>query len=149
MHEHTKHITRCGDSTRTVLYQEGEQQIRDWLVTNHTPSQLASLYHSYLHSRGEDTMESLLPPHSPNSLIAQSQDLIGFDNLLVGRLPKVLIETMDPILEALNRRSVNSNKLAKELSCQLLLFTHRQWTYWITTVHCTLQAVRREVNSRA
>ena len=133
--EDTKHITRCKDSTRTVLYLEGAQQIRDWLVSNNAPSQLASLYHSYLISRGEETMESLLPPHSPYSLVAQAQDLIGFDNLLVGRLPNILSSTMEPVLEALNRRGVSSSKWAKDLSRQLLLFTHRQWTYRNTTVH--------------
>ena len=50
-------------------------------------------------------MESLLTPYSPYTLIAQAQDMIGFDNLLVGRLPQALIDTMEQILAPLGSHS--------------------------------------------
>lgn len=133
--EDTRHITRCRDPTRTALYQEGVIEIRDWLSSNHTPPHLTFLLCSYLYNRGEATMESLLPTFSPYLTLAQAQDLIGFDNILVGRLPTQLITIMTPILASLNHRSFTCNKWAKELSRQLLLFTHRQWTYRNCTVH--------------
>eukprot|EP00956_Cyclotella_meneghiniana_P024034 scaffold47931_cov126-Cyclotella_meneghiniana.AAC.2 len=80
-------------------------------------------------------MEPLTPPHSPYLTLAQAQDLIGFDNLLVGRLPKLLITTMKPKLALLNQRKLTIDRWAKDLSCHLLLFTHRQWTYRNSTVH--------------
>ena len=35
--EDTRHITRCKDTSRTALFMEGIEEIRSWLVTNHTP----------------------------------------------------------------------------------------------------------------
>eukprot|EP00956_Cyclotella_meneghiniana_P013316 scaffold19184_cov46-Cyclotella_meneghiniana.AAC.6 len=80
-------------------------------------------------------MESLTPLHSPYLTLAQAQDLIDFDNLLVGRLPKLLINTMKSKLALLNRRKLTIDCWAKDLSRHLLLFTHRQWTYRNSTVH--------------
>ena len=80
-------------------------------------------------------MESLTPLHSPYLTLAQAQDLIGFDNLLVGRLPKLLITIMKSKLALLNQRSLTIDRWAKDLSRHLLLFTHRQWTYRNSTVH--------------
>eukprot|EP00956_Cyclotella_meneghiniana_P025491 scaffold53356_cov47-Cyclotella_meneghiniana.AAC.4 len=80
-------------------------------------------------------MESLTPLHSPYLTLAQAQDLIGFDNLLVGRLPKVLINIMSPILTMRNQRKVTIDRWAKDLSRHLLLFTHRQWAYRNSTAH--------------
>ena len=133
--EDTKHITRCREPTRTSLYHEGINDIKNWMITNHTPSHLAQLFSTYLSSRGETTMESLLPHNSSLITLAQAQDLIGFDNLLVGRLPKLLITTMEPILASLNNRKFTIHRWAQELSRQLLLFTHRQWSYRNSTAH--------------
>ena len=83
----------------------------------------------------EATMESLLPHHSPFLTLAQAQDLIGFDNLLVGCLPKLLIRTMEPMLASLINRKFTIHRWAQELSRQLLLFTHRQWSYRNSTAH--------------
>eukprot|EP00956_Cyclotella_meneghiniana_P036091 scaffold121288_cov49-Cyclotella_meneghiniana.AAC.1 len=133
--EDAKHITPCRDTSRTTLFMEGIEELRSWLVTNHTPPHLASLIHTYLSHRGESSMESLTPPHSPYLTLAQAQDLIDFDNLLVGRLPKALINIMSPILTLRNQRKVTIDRWAKDLSRHLLLFTHRQWTYRNSTVH--------------
>ena len=62
--------------------------------------------------------------------LAEKQDIIGFDNLLVGRLPKILLDLLQPSLRNANRRGLTSDLWAsKQFSEQLLLFTHRQWTY--------------------
>ena len=105
------------------------------MLSNHTPPHLASLFYTYLSHRGSAPMESLVSSFSPYLSLAQAQDLIGFDNLLVGRLPKILISAMEPILATLNQRKVTIHRWSKELSRQLLLFTHRQWTYRNSTVH--------------
>ena len=80
-------------------------------------------------------MESMLSSSSLYLTLARAQYLIGFDKLLVGRLPKLLISAMEPRLAMLNQRKVTVHHWAKDLSCLLLLFTHRQWTYRNCTVH--------------
>ena len=54
-------------------------------------------------------MESMLSSSSPYITLVRAQDLIGFDNLLVGRLPELLIiisARMEPRLAMLNQRKV-------------------------------------------
>jgi len=46
--EDTEHITRCTDPTRTFLYNEGVQELQEWLQQNHTPHDITTLYTAYL-----------------------------------------------------------------------------------------------------
>jgi hypothetical protein len=86
-------------------------------------------------------MTSLLPldtsPDSPLHAITRIQDGIGFDNLLVGRLPRILVNHMAPILNAKDIRGVSAEIWAQKLSRELIVFTHKQWTYRNGVVHYT------------
>jgi hypothetical protein len=99
------------------------------------------LYTEYLNGRGSTTMTLLLPsdtpPDSPLYVIARIQDGIGFDNLLVGRLPRALVNHMAPILNAKDIRGVSAELWARKLSRELIIFTHKQWTYRNGVVHYT------------
>ena len=72
---------------------------------------------------------------SPYHPLATDQDLIGFDNLIVGRTPQVLLDTMQPTLQLINRQGYTVEHWAKEFAKQLLLFTHRQWTHHNNITH--------------
>jgi hypothetical protein len=133
--EDTVHILRCPDPVRTQLYNEGVDQLFTWLVSNNTPPDLAQIIKYYIAGRGSSTMESLVNSYSPYYSIAKIQDLIGFDNLLVGRLPKALVLRMAPILANSGRRGLTAESWASRFSRELLLFTHRQWSYRNSTVH--------------
>jgi hypothetical protein len=102
---------------------------------NHTPSDITALYSEYLSGRGSITMTSLLAPDSPLYAIARIQDGIGFDNLLMGRLPRALVQHMSPILNAKDIRGVSAKLWARKLSRELIVFTHKQWTYRDGVVH--------------
>jgi hypothetical protein len=69
--------------------------------------------------------------HSPLHIYATDQDNLGFDNLLVGRIPISLLSLMRSHLSRLSHRApsaeVWSHKFTQELL--LFLFSHRQWTY--------------------
>lgn len=67
--------------------------------------------------------------------LAATQDSIGFDNLLIGRLPKALLPLVQPSLQQANRRGLTPQYWAKNFSYELILFTHKQWTYRNGTVH--------------
>jgi hypothetical protein len=133
--EDTEHITRCTDPTRTFLYNEGVQELQEWLQQNHTPHDITTLYTAYLLGRGNSTMASQVSESSPLYAIAKIQDSIGFDNLLVGRLPKALLTHISPHHNSLNRRGVSPEIWAKKFSTQLILFTHKQWTHRNGVVH--------------
>jgi hypothetical protein len=74
-------------------------------------------------------MSSLLSTDSSLHAIACIQDGIGFDNLLVGRIPPVLVSHMSPILNAKDIRRVSAELWASKFSRELIVFIHTQWTY--------------------
>jgi hypothetical protein len=133
--EDTSHITRCPDPTRTALYNEDVSTVKTWLLNNHTPTKLANLISNYLLQRGSILMSSLISPSSQYSSFADTQDCLGFDNLLVGRIPKSLVAIMTPIIYNLKRRGVNPDLWARQLARELILFTHKQWIYRNTVKH--------------
>eukprot|EP00956_Cyclotella_meneghiniana_P036730 scaffold129731_cov22-Cyclotella_meneghiniana.AAC.1 len=135
--EDTAHVTRCPDPTRTTLYNDDVSHLKSWLISNHTPQELADLISNYLLHRGSRLMSSLTHSTSPFYELASTQDQLGFDNLIVGRLPRPLIQVMTPILAKLNRRGQSPDLWARKLSLELLLFTHKQWTYRNTVKHYT------------
>lgn len=133
--EDTAHITRCRDPTRTTLYLQDVDSLCSWLSSNHTPADVTVAYKTYLRGRGKVTMAEATQ-HLPRLHdLAAIQDAIGFDNLLVGRLPKMLLPLVQPSLRLSNRRGLTPNYWAKNFSYQLLLFTHKQWVYRNSTVH--------------
>ena len=133
--ENTAHIVRCTHPIRSTLYFEGVDEITSWLKSNHTPTDIVNLYSRYLRGRGNTLMTSLLHPSSVLLPIATAQDSIGYDNLIVGRLPKSLISHMSPILQAVNKRSVYAERWAKDFSKALIMFTHRQWIHRNNITH--------------
>jgi mRNA degradation ribonuclease J1/J2 len=60
---------------------------------------------------------------------------MGFDNFIIGRLPKALLPLVQPSLQKANRRGLTPTFWAKSLSYELILFTHKQWSYRKGTVH--------------
>jgi hypothetical protein len=133
--EDTKHITRCTNPIRSELFQEGVTAISMWLKKNHTPTPLRQMITTYLRQRGNSSMVSLTPNSSPYHEFAKAQDDIGFDNLIVGRLPTALLSVMTPILRLINRRGTDAESWAKGLSRELLLFTHKQWLHRNNIAH--------------
>lgn len=133
----TNHIVRCPDPDGTTLYKEGASAFSDFLKSIHTPIELTILLTSYIRGRGSVLFADLITTNSPFYAIAKAQDFIGFDNLLLGRLPRALVSYMSPILARSAHRGFTADIWAWKLSIaiELLLFTHRQWTYRNTTTH--------------
>jgi hypothetical protein len=125
--EDTAQVTCCRHPIRTQLYNEDVFHLTSWLLSNHTPQDLTALITEYLLSRGELLMTSFLDRSSPYYSLAETQDRLGFDNLIiVGRIPKLLVQLMTPIISNLQRRGTTPTLWARKFSRQLLLFTHKQ-----------------------
>jgi hypothetical protein len=122
----------------TLLFKEGVNNIHQWLLTHHTPPDLAIIIKYYLPPRPRLPLHDITSDASSSYYaITKIQDAIGFDNLIVivGRLPSVLVHFMSPILRRLNKRGLTSDLWAQKLSRELILFTHRQWSYQNSTVN--------------
>jgi hypothetical protein len=127
--EDTAHVSRCPDPTRTSLYLDDVNILSTWLRDNHTPPAINLLITSYLRHRGSRLMTSFISPHSPLQIYATDQDNLGFDNLLVGRIPISLLNLMRPHLSRLSHRAPSAEVWSRKFTQELLLFSHRQWTY--------------------
>jgi hypothetical protein len=81
-------------------------------------------------------MAEICEPFPRLHALAAIQDSIGFDkNLIIGRLSKALLPLVQPSLQKANQRGLTPQFWAKNLSYELILFTHKQWTYRNGTVH--------------
>ena len=133
--EDTEHITRCPDPNRTKLYKDDVNILSLWMTRHNTPADIAMAYRRYLLGRGAITMAEICVPFPRLHDLAAKQDAIGFDNLIIGRLPKALLPLVKPSLQQANRRGLTPQYWAKNLAYELILFTHKQWTYRNGTVH--------------
>ena len=133
--EDTEHITRCLDPNRTKLYKDDVNSLSLWMTKHNTPADIATAYRRYLLGRGRITMAEICAPFPRLHDLATIQDSIGFDNLIIGRLPKALLPLVKPSLQQANRRGLTPQYWAKNLSYELILFTHKQWTYRNGAVH--------------
>ena len=122
-----------GALTQLVLHSTKKgltsDQLSKFLIQNHTPNDVSQIYRLYLLGCGQTTMTSLVHPNSPMYCFTKCQDAIGFDNLLVSCLPRTLISYMSPILRKVTKQGLSVDLWAKNFAIELLLFTHRQWTY--------------------
>jgi hypothetical protein len=115
--EDTCHISRCTDPICTSLYQEDVNLLSIWLRDNHTPFSVNLTLTNYLRHRGTRLMSSaLIPLGSPLQSLATDQDNLGFNNLLVGRLPKSLLALMKPHLTNLTFRGPTAETWSRKLS---------------------------------
>ena len=133
--EDTAHVTRCPDPTRTNLYKDDVTSLSLWMTKNNTPADVSIAYRRYLMGRGRIPMTEICAPFPRLHELATIQDSIGFDNLIIGRLPKALLPLVQPSLQQANRRGLTPQYWAKNFSYELILFTHKQWTYRNGTVH--------------
>ena len=74
---------------------------REQLHTRPPPEPYSNLPQCTVH--GATLMEDLVSRTSPYNAFAADLDEIGFDNMIVGRLPSSLCETMQPTLQLVNR----------------------------------------------
>jgi hypothetical protein len=133
--EDTKHILRCTDKHRTTLYQQDVKTVLTWLRENHTPSDLYYAIRSYLQGRGSVPMSECVAPYPRLHQLGSTQDAIGFDNFLIGRLPSLLGDLMSTSLQRTKLRRATPDLWLRRLSHELILLTHKQWTYRNFTVH--------------
>ena len=86
------YIVRCPSPGCTALYNDSVLEVVGWLASVDTDATLLSLIKAYLLGRGTVKATSLVTTTSSYIVVARQLDLIGFDNFVEGRIPKVLVE---------------------------------------------------------
>lgn len=73
------------------MYQLSVSKLCDWLVAQRTDPELIHLLCQYLLSRGSRPMSSICRHYSPYRHLTEMQDILGFQNLIEGRISSLYL----------------------------------------------------------
>ena len=90
--ESPSHITKYLDSGRIEFIAKSAKELEAWLRAQRTGRELIGLITSYLLARGGNTLNILILPTSPLTLLASFHDRLGWDNFLEGRISSLWVE---------------------------------------------------------
>ncbi len=127
--ETCKHIARCPEAGRTLIFEQSAQGMKQNLEKNNTHPDLRILVLQYLCGRGSILCSKCLMAMNLPCIIqefTESQDIIGWDNFIMGMLSSKLLPIQGTHL--LQSKSIsNASRWISGLIMQLLQVTHTQW----------------------
>ena len=129
--ERCKHIACCPEVGREAAFQESANAVEKWMETVDTHSDVKVLLLKYLRGCGSTTClecaNSLdLPPILRE--YASSQDIIGWDNFVMGMISQRLLTIQSAHFHTVGKSHCTTRWIAG-LKTQLLQVTHTQWIY--------------------
>jgi hypothetical protein len=96
-----KHVARCPEAGHTLACDQSVSGVELWLNKNNTHPNLQSLILCYLHGRGalacSECSTALNLPHTIQEF-AESQDIIGWDNFVMGMVSSKLLPIQSDFL---------------------------------------------------
>lgn len=141
--EDSLHLLHCRDAGRFALYRTEVDKLVSWLQQHHTDPELAGVLSAYLYGRGTKTLCSL-PRLTPEiRAFAFSQDLIGWENFMLGMISYHIRSVQySHLLTTSSLLTVDD--WMKQLIGQLLHIVHGQWIYRnISKHHDKIGSIRR------
>ena len=133
--ERHTHLNRCLDDGRSQLFTEAIDELNDWLAKyQKTDAELRYWLIKFLLFRGERTMTSLGSMSDAVTEIAIDIDVIGWVDLLHGRIPSSLKRFQHSYCAAIGSR-MNGADWAKAFVLKLLNISHGQWMYRNFSLH--------------
>ena len=133
--ETSTHLNKCPEDGRTRLFQEGVQLLEKWLQQDDkTEPELAYWLPKFLLMRGQKRFARLGPMSPTLMQIADSQDKIGWVELLHGKV-SVKIAEMQLAYCASSSCRMNGTDWMKGLVSRLIQISHSQWVYRNFTLH--------------
>ena len=98
--ENAAHLCVCTNEERSRLFEENVEELRAWMSSHgNTDPQLVHWVSKYILERGEVKFENLGSMSPELKKLAESQDKIGWRNLMEGRISKHFIEIQQRHLE--------------------------------------------------
>ncbi len=135
--ETCKHVAKCPKVGRAKAFAWSVSEVELWLTKNNAHPDLRSLLLCYLRGRGAlscyECATALNLAHIFQEF-AESQDVIGWDNFVMGMVSSKLL----PIQSDFFLHSKSSSRATRWISgliTQLLQVTHTQWIYQCVLGH--------------
>ena len=128
--ETARHLLHCPAPGRSAFFRDEVQALQGWLGKDHTDPLLGAALSEYIALRGSATLTSIVSPTRDAALLrlAQSQDLIGWDHMMEGKVTLLLKEYQHAHLLT-SRSMLTAADWMKQFLTQLLHVTHGQWIY--------------------
>ena len=128
------HLLHCSDPGRFQLFRERLREMELWMAQPHTDPILASIITLYIFHRGKKSMASLCRNNSEYLRLAHSQDFIGWDHFMEGKISHEFARVQRVhLLEAPTMLTVTDWQTA--FITHLLQLTHGQWLYRNVSKH--------------
>jgi hypothetical protein len=141
--ERSNHLNHCPDHGRTLLFKDSVASLDKWMNDKEkTDAELAYFLEKYLLFRGSRSFASLGPMSPRMKKVAASQDLIGWDEFLHG---KVSLEILDVqrLHCATYAGMLNGDDWMKKFISHLIHISHSQWILRNFTLHDTTRGYLR------
>ncbi len=97
-HENSKHLTQCTDPGWLMQLCQSIEGVMDILSYANVDQDLSNIIKAYLLAQGRRTMKDCTPSHSWFTHVSLAIDNLGCHCLVEGRIPRILIDTVQPIL---------------------------------------------------
>ena len=138
------HVTRCKDPARIVTFHRSIDALALWMEEAETEPNLKTMVTTYLREMDHMTMRGVvdsikvrLPTYFTKdrlNSIAKAQDILGWDCMLEGRIPKLFVLHQRSHLAHMKTR-MTAKRWAKTLITKLLQITHKQWLLRNAKIH--------------
>ncbi len=127
-------MIRCTHEGLVALFPESVEEVTECLKETNVQPVLITMIEEYLLAHGSQTMESCITAGRQYILLAQTQDLLGWDCFMEGQIPSILIKTIKPQLHQCSPwKSID--KWGIKFIKSLINITHKQWIYRNADVH--------------
>jgi hypothetical protein len=133
--EKSSHLNHCPDHGRTLLFKESVAAVATWMTDrNRTEGEMAYYIEKYLLFRGSRTFASLGPMSPRMQKAAISQDLIGWDEFLHGKVSVEFLAIQGPYC-VINGGRLTGEDWMKKFISHLIHISHSQWIFRNFTLH--------------
>jgi hypothetical protein len=133
--ERAKHLCICPSESQTSLFLDNINELESWMAyNNNTDPELAYWLPKYILGRRSLTFATLGPMSEAMIKISHGQDLIGWQNMMEGRVTKELYAVQCFHLATSNSR-INGDDWMRGLILRLIHISHSQWLFWNFTLH--------------
>lgn len=141
--EDANHLLHCPDAGRFSLFRTEVKKLEEWLCKSHTDPELSRILPLYILRRGESNLSEIQYLSRDLQPFAFEQDLIGWDNFMIGQISGQLRQYQ--YVHLLNSPSIMSvDDWMAAFIGKLLHIVHGQWIYRnVSKHHEKLGSIRR------
>ena len=119
----------CGDADRTRIYHEDVDAISAWMRETRSDPVFAAEFYEYLNDCSSRCFGGELEEQCGDlENMARQFQLIGFNNVMCGRLQNTIVTRQSAIFRSIGAKRTGETWV-KQLSSRLLQLSHNQWIF--------------------